>query len=459
MLTALARRLLGPLAAQIAVLIASIAFYGWYKPSLLLYLGASVLVNFALAQAIGHTAQPRRKWLLRLALALNIACLCVFKYSNFALSIAGSLTHHAHPPLDLPLPLGISFFTLAQIMYLVDTYDGDPPPMGLLDHATFASFFPYVVSGPIARAKRMQHQFGHFGGGQPGYADSIARGLIQFAIGMGKKTILADTLSQFVAIGFGDPKRLSVPGAWVFSLMFSLQIYFDFSGYSDMAIGSARMLGITVPRNFDAPFRSNSVTEFWQRWHITLTEFITTYLYTPIMMTIGNISLWVAAPVTILVMLIAGFWHGAAWTFGFFGLIHGVGLAVNQVWRRKKLPKPPKWLSWVLTMLTVNFAFVVFNSPSLPTALTFLLHMVDPRYIHGEGLLHLAFRTVNASTPFAVAIVAISPVLAIFGRASDTIAQEMKLTATYATAIAVLLCISLFYSSIDNATSFVYFKF
>lgn len=402
-LTMLARRLLGPLAAQITVLLASTVFYGWYKPSLLLYLGASILVNYGLAQAIGRTAQPARKWLLRLALALNIGYLCVFKYSNFALSILGSVTHHTHQPLDLPLPLGISFFTLAQIMYLVDAYDNEQPPMGLLDHATFAAFFPYIVSGPIARAKRMQHQFGHFGGTQAELSDSAARGLIQFAIGMAKKAIVADTLSQFVEIGFAEPKKLSLPGAWVFSLMFSLQIYFDFSGYSDMAIGSARMLGIAVPRNFDAPFRSKSITEFWKRWHITLSEFITSYLYNPIMMSIGNISLWVAAPVTIGVMLIAGLWHGAALTFAVFGLIHGVGLAVNQVWRRNRLPKPPKWLSWGLTMLTVNFAFVVFHSASMRTAVTFLLHMVDPRHLHGDGLLHLAYRTVD--TPFALAII------------------------------------------------------
>jgi D-alanyl-lipoteichoic acid acyltransferase DltB (MBOAT superfamily) len=331
--------------------------------------------------------------------------------------------------------------------------------MGLLDHATFASFFPYVVSGPIAQAKRMQHQFGHFGGGQPELPDSIARGLIQFAIGMAKKTIIADTLSQFVDTGFSNPKRLSLSAAWVFSLMFSLQIYFDFSGYSDMAIGSARMLGITVPRNFDAPFRSKSITEFWQRWHITLTEFITTYLYNPIMRSIGSVSLWIAAPVTILVMLIAGFWHGAAWTFGLFGLIHGVGLAVNQVWRRKKLPKPSKWLSWVLTMAIVNFAFVIFRAQSMRNALTFLRHMVDLHYVHGDGLLHLAFRTVNPNTPFVLAIVLASPVLALFGRTSETIAHQRKLTATYAFAIAALLCISLFYNSIHTATSFVYFKF
>ena len=296
------RKTAGPKAAQALVLVASLVFYSWFKPANLPYLLGSVLVNWWLVglmdRAQGDAAQPRRKRLMQFGLVLNIGYLCTFKYINFFLtSISFLLPKGFHFP-ELEFPLGISFFTLMQIMYLVDTYEGLLPAMGLFDYATFVSFFPYVISGPIAKSKRMQHQFGDFGGKPGQELELFTRGLFLFSIGLGKKVLLADAFARLADIGFAPTAHLSSLEAWSFALAYSMQMYFDFSGYSDMAIGSALMLGIEIPRNFDAPLRSTSISEFWQRWHISLSQFITTYLYTPLMKAMRKRKLFKSTLVT-----------------------------------------------------------------------------------------------------------------------------------------------------------------
>jgi D-alanyl-lipoteichoic acid acyltransferase DltB (MBOAT superfamily) len=257
-------------------------FYAWPKPEHLVYLLGSVLVNWQLARMIASATPPRRKRLLQAGLVLNIGFLCVFKYLNFFIGSIPVLAHRKLLTLDLAFPLGISFFTLAQIMYLVDCYEDLMPPSSLFDHATFVSFFPCIISGPICRARRIVHQFPTLNGAGP-TAETVARAIFLFSMGLIKKVVLADAFSQAADIGFSNIASLSTAEAWCSVSAYALQLYFDFSGYSDMAIASALLLGIEVPRNFDAPLRSLSIIEFWQRWHISLSSFITTYLYTPIL--------------------------------------------------------------------------------------------------------------------------------------------------------------------------------
>jgi hypothetical protein len=252
-LTIVARALLGPRAAQLLVLAASVVFYSWFKPANLWYLGASILINFLLAQRITKLEQPGRKRLLVLGLILNVAYLCVFKYLNF---LFGSILFLGHGKLRLPdlaFPLGISFFTLSQIMYLVDCYEGLLPALSLFDHATFVAFFPYIISGPIAKAKRMAHQFGNFGGEAGTRSALISRGLFLFTIGLFKKVVFADAFATIANIGFNTGSRFSAAEAWIFSISYTLQLYFDFSGYSDMAIGAGMMLGGRDPDQLRRP--------------------------------------------------------------------------------------------------------------------------------------------------------------------------------------------------------------
>ena len=366
----LARRLPIAKAPQICILVASLVFYAWKTPSHVGYLFGSILVNWQVARWIGAATGQRRKRFLQLGLVLNIGFLCVFKYVNFFLRSFPHLIPARFLLPDFEFPLGISFFTITQIMYLVDCYESLLPASSLFDHATFVSFFPYVISGPIARAKRMLHQTGDFGGKDGQRSEFLARGVYLFSIGLFKKVVIADAFAQVAAYGLNSATNLSTLEAWVFSIAYTMQIYFDFSGYTDMAIASALMLGIEIPRNFDAPYRSKSIIEFWQRWHISLTNFITTYLYTPILKTFPRASLASSAIATLLAMSIAGLWHGPSWTFVCYGLWHGIGLAFNQVWRTKKIWKLPAALSWAVTFSFVNIASIFLHSRTLVYAVS-----------------------------------------------------------------------------------------
>jgi alginate O-acetyltransferase complex protein AlgI len=454
--TVAARKLRGPRLAQTVVLAASIVFYGWFKPENLWYLTASILVNFLLARAMAGMEQPRRKLLLISGLVLNIGYLCVFKYVNFILANLSFLGSSKLRLPDLEFPLGISFFTLSQIMYLVDCYEGLLPALSLFDHATFVSFFPYVISGPIAKAKRMQHQFDNFGGLPGERMTLIARGLYQFTIGLFKKVIFADAFASIANLGFGTGGKLSASEAWVFSVCYTMQIYFDFSGYSDMAIGAAMLLGVEVPRNFDAPLRSKSIIEFWQRWHISLTNFITTYLYTPILTKFERATLTASAISTLIAMTIAGLWHGPSWTFVAYGVIHGCGLAANQYWRKKKMPKIPAFASWLLTFAVINLALIFFRSRTIHEGVQMSLSLLN--FHHPLRLDTLA--TVRSSfTGRAGAALALGSVLAFFGKSSDQLAREFepKLWSSFAVAGMMVMC---WLAMIFNTTQeFIYFKF
>jgi D-alanyl-lipoteichoic acid acyltransferase DltB (MBOAT superfamily) len=454
----LARRLPIPKAPQICILLASIVFYSWSKPSHLAYLLGSVVVNWQIAHLIGDAAQPRRKRYLQAGLVLNLGFLCTFKYANFFLSNIPYLVHHHFQAPDLAFPLGISFFTLSQIMYLVDCYEELMPPSSLFDHATFVSFFPYVISGPISRARRILHQFPSLNGAVGPDADTLARAMYLFTLGLIKKVVFADAFSKAADYGFGNIANLSTFEAWCFASAFALQMYFDFSGYSDMAIASAMFLGIEVPRNFDGPYRATSIIEFWQRWHITLTSFITTYIYTPLLQSFGRVTLATSAIVTLIAMTLAGLWHGPNWTFVIFGAIHGTGLAVNQYWRKKKMPRMPKPVGWLLTFALVDIAFVFFRSPNLRTAGLFLSRSFVGAKMFGTGNL----LKMNGIGPMLV-VLALSQVAGIVavscGKSSDQLSHEFKPTWSSYAATAAYALISVLYLNSNVAKPFLYFAF
>jgi alginate O-acetyltransferase complex protein AlgI len=275
---------------------------------------------------------------------------------------------------DLELPLGLSFFTLAQIMYLVDTYQAPETVNSLFDHATFASFFPYVTSGPISRSMEVIPQFKGFTAGES-RLELACRGVFLFVLGLAKKVVFADSFARVADDGFRTFSSYSTLEAWIFCLAYAFEIYFDFSGYSDMAVGSAWMLGVEIPINFNAPFRSKSMSEYWQRWHMSLSAFITHYLYTPILRSMGRATIGKSAAATIIAMSIAGLWHGPSSTFLVWGVLNGSALAVNQVWKRRK-KRLPALLSWAITFAFVNVTFVFFRSPDVPFALHFLSQML-----------------------------------------------------------------------------------
>ena len=358
------QRLDRPRAAQVWLLLGSIVFYSYAGLSHLPLLLASIVFNWAVARGIGAQRDPRaRKALLWAGIVANLALLGCFKYVNFFLN--GILGLQVALP-NWQLPLGLSFFTLSQVMGLVDCYQELSAPLSLLDHASSVAFFPYVSSGPIVRASEIAPQFMRFEGVES-RSLLAQRGIYFLVLGLAKKVILADAFGHAADIGYASVDHLSMLEGWAFSLAYTFEIYFDFSGYSDMAIGSALLLGVRIPQNFNGPFFAKSISEFWQRWHMSLTHFITNYLYTPILRSFGKATVRTSALATVLAMMIAGLWHGAAWTYIVWGTMHGVALAINQLWRRSKR-KLPRGLGWLLTFLFVNAAMVVFRSPDLPTA-------------------------------------------------------------------------------------------
>jgi alginate O-acetyltransferase complex protein AlgI len=457
-----ARRLPVPKAPQICILLASLFFYAYAKPSYLPYLLGSILANWQFARWISGSSGARRKRILQLSLFLNLGYLCVFKYLNFFMGSIPYFAGHGMRAPDLAFPLGISFFTLTQIMYLVDCYEELIPPSSLFDHLTFVSFFPYVISGPISRTKRIVHQLPALNGSTGPSADMIARAIYLFSLGLIKKVVLADAFSKAADYGFANISNLSLTEAWIFATAYALQIYFDFSGYSDMAIASAMFFGIEIPRNFDAPLRATSIIEYWQRWHISLTSFITTYIYTPLVKSFGRATLFTSGVATLLAMTIAGLWHGPNWTFVIFGAIHGLGLAVNQYWRKKKMPAIPKPVSWLMTLMVFDTAFVFFRSPDVRTASLYLGRFCDWHHAYGLDNLHklngFGPDTIVTSVVFTLAQIA-GIGAAFFGKSSNQLAFEFKPTLLTYAATSGCMLLALVYLCSNVVKPFVYFAF
>jgi len=430
---------ISPRMARGFLLLASLAFYGLYRWEHLPVLAGSILLNFAAAHRIARTeGQTRLRWLWA-GIVANLLLLSAFKYGP-----------------SLALPLGISFFTLQQVAFLVDVYERLLAPQRLSMHALFVAFFPYVSAGPISRGKQMLPQLERAGTDRDRAFD-VARGLAMFAMGLFKKVVFADCFRTIADKGLADPFAMSSAEAWICSIAFSMQIYFDFSGYSDMAIGAALLLGFDIPRNFEAPYRSRSIIEFWQRWHISLSQFITTYLYTPVIRLFRRATLGAAAVATMAAMLIAGVWHGSSWNFVIFGGLHGAGLVINQYWKKKSKRRLPAVAAWALTFVWINLAFIFFRLPDLHSAMhvtRMLLPSADPFALTkiAEVLHRPALWTVGLPALIAAP-------LAIFGPTSHWWLDEFRPTIITAAIVAALLLVAFLFMNSANATDFIYFHF
>ena len=337
---------------------------------------------------------PRSKRLLVAAIALNLLCIGYFKYADFLLGSAACLFGLEWQALDIFLPLGISFFTFQEIACLVDTYRGKIGRVPLRKYALFVAFFPQLIAGPIVLADKLIPQFS----AKRTFAFSwgnVYIGLILFAIGLFKKVVIADSLSPWVAEVFDGAESLAFMQAWGGALAYTFQLYFDFSGYSDMAIGLGRLFNIDIPVNFYSPYKATSIIDFWRRWHITLSGFLREYVYIPLG---GNRKGLARRYVNLmLTMLLGGLWHGAGWTFVVCGGGgHGLYLVINHLWRKispRRLPKP---VGWALTFIAVAAAWVLFRSESLTRALFILKAM-------------LSFGTIGA-VDFAALLVWLTPI-------------------------------------------------
>jgi D-alanyl-lipoteichoic acid acyltransferase DltB (MBOAT superfamily) len=363
------------------LLLASLVYYGWERPWHVPILLGSCLGNYYAGlrlEVLARPGGPAAGRLCGLAVAANLALLAYFKYTGFLLANLNSLLGWQASLPALAWPLGISFFTFQQIAYLVDVRRGQPAEPRLLNYLLFVSFFSKVLAGPIVRLGQMLPQLRLPGLGRVKHQD-MALGLALLVVGLFKKQFLADELAPLAQKAFGPAAKGAVPDlylAWTGVLAYTLQIYFDFSGYSDMALGAARMLGLRLPYNFDSPYKSASIAEFWRRWHITLSFFLRDYLYIPLG---GNRRGQARRYLNLIVtMLLGGLWHGAGWTFIIWGGLHGLYLALHQAWRHLLDSRWPgrrqgtvlgAWAGGLLTFVLVALAWVFFRAPNLPAAL------------------------------------------------------------------------------------------
>ncbi|MBI2381626.1 MAG: MBOAT family protein [Gammaproteobacteria bacterium] len=338
---------------------ASLVFYGWWNPLYVPLLMASLGVNYFLGRQL---ARRPNKALLALGLAGNLALLAWFKYADFLIGNLNLLGAEL-PLLHLVLPLGISFFTFQKLAYLVDSYRRQVHDHGFNHYALFVTFFPQLIAGPIVHHGEVLPQF-TLSGEKPKW-ELMARGLFLFLIGLSKKLIIADEFAALANQGWASPERLSLLEAWATTGAYSLQLYFDFSAYSDMAMGAALMFNIHLPANFLAPYRALDIADFWRRWHITLGRFLRDYLYIPLG---GSRHGRARTSLNLFItFFLSGLWHGAGWTFVLWGAAHGLAVAAHGLWRGAGF-RLPKALAWFCTLLFVHLAWVLFRAPDLAAA-------------------------------------------------------------------------------------------
>ncbi|MDP2265876.1 MAG: MBOAT family protein [Thiobacillus sp.] len=367
---------------------ASLFFYGWWNPAYVGLLIASILFNFGMGSAISKEHEngntPRKKLLLAVAVTGDLALLGYYKYANFFLDNADQLLGLGWTMESVILPLGISFFTFTQIAFLVDSYRGEVKERNFVHYGLFVTYFPHLIAGPVLHHKEMMPQFALEKTYRPHW-ENISVGLTIFVLGLFKKVILADGVAPFATPVFdaaASGQALTLFEAWSGALAYTLQLYFDFSGYSDMAIGLSRMFGIRLPLNFNSPYKATNIIDFWRRWHITLSRFLRDYLYFALG---GNRKGTVRRYLNLMAtMLLGGLWHGAGWPFIIWGGLHGAYLCLNHAWitlRTRWFGSRPagqteRLAGWLLTFLAVVVGWVFFRASDTSSALSVLHAMI-----------------------------------------------------------------------------------
>lgn len=455
------------------LVLASLFFYSWWNPIYLPLLLGSIGFNYGIGTWLHRLRRQSDyggqdpKSALTVGIAGNIALLGYFKYADFFLDNINRIAGAEYDLLRLVLPLGISFFTFTQIAFLVDVYRRQAQEYSLLNYSLFVTYFPHLIAGPILHHREMMPQFADTTNRVFRY-ENMARGLALFAIGLFKKVILADTFSVWANSGYQYAGHLTLVEAWAATLSYTLQLYFDFSGYTDMALGIAMMFNIDLPANFNSPYKARTIQDFWRRWHMTLSRFLKEYVYIPLG---GNRFGESAMQRNLLItFLLGGIWHGAGWTFLAWGGLHGLALVLQRQWQKLRRPLPD-WLAWLATFLFVHFTWVFFRAGDMHGAMEMLRSMF--------GMNDAILRTgVTPDVYFMVLASGIGNIAPAIGMGSyDLIMVLLGLSIVFTSSnsiqwinrfqpnrrwaifIAGLLGVSLGYLSFGHAGQFLYFNF
>lgn len=446
------------------LLLASLFFYSWWNPKYLPLILASLLVNYAVGTYLGKTgAIWKRKSALTLGIIFNVFLLGYFKYYDFFVTNLNSVIGTNFTIQNLVLPLAISFYTFQQIAYLVDSYRQETKEYNFLNFGLFVTFFPQLIAGPIIHHSDVMSQFEDSQNKKLNYKN-IGLGLFVFAVGLFKKVGIADTFAVWANKGYAMSEKLTFIDSWITSLSYTLQLYFDFSGYSDMAIGAALLFNISIQKNFNSPYKALSIQDFWRRWHITLSNFLTSYIYIPLG---GNRKGAVLTYINIMIVfLVSGFWHGAGWTFVVWGLLHGLASVVNRFWSRAGF-KMNKLLAWFITFQFVNATWVFFRAPSFEIAQNVLKGMVGmngfslpeefKNYSFFNGLTDFYVFPFGESITQTVGLILAGLLIVFLAKNSLELKESLKPNWTYAIYTSILIIYSVF--QLQKVSEFLYFNF
>lgn len=430
--------------------LSSLFFYGWWNPTYVWLILFSMAVNFCIGKHL--VARCRKAWCVGIGVAFNLLLLGYFKYMDFFIENYNFVFRTEHALWHLVLPLGISFFSFTQIAYLVETYKDKVSRQDALSYMLFVSYFPHLLAGPIIHYEQMMPQFLDEKLKSVNW-ENMSKGLFLFSVGLCKKVLIADTLAEWADTGYAvvGSVELGMLTAWTIALSYTFQLYFDFSGYTDMALGVSRMLNIKLPINFDSPYRAGSVIEFWRRWHITLSSFLRDYLYIPLG---GNRrGTWRKYGNIMATMLLGGLWHGAGWTFVLWGGIHGAGIVVNHVFRAEKLSMS-RWVSVPLTFLFVNFAWVFFRAQDMAQAFSLLKSMC---WFHGVQAISMgADLALPDGRREFLAVVGLFFLCQIVPN-SIKMSEAFKPKKAWAVAAGILLLLGI--CCLNKSTTFLYYQF
>lgn len=438
--------------AKLFLVLSSLFFYSWwnviYLPLILLSMVFNYKVGSWLTQLKQHN-KPYRKQLLTVGILANLSLLGYFKYADFFITNLNLAFGSDVPLLALALPLAISFFTFQQVAYLVDAYRGEVAEYDFLNYAVFVTFFPQLIAGPIVHHKEMMPQFSDPNNRQINMTH-LSLGLFIFSIGLFKKVVIADTFAIWATHGFDHAEVLGFWEAWVTSLSYTFQLYFDFSGYADMAIGAAFLFNIKLPINFHSPYKARNIQSFWRRWHITLSRFLRDYIYIPLG---GNRKGKYRTYVNLmLTFILGGIWHGAGWTFVFWGFLHGFALVVHRLWTHIGI-RLPLVVAWFLTFNFVNISWVFFRAKEWDDALKVL-----------EGMFGLQGFEYQLNY-LQLGILGLGMLIVLMGKSSSTIFASTLLSKKFDFSFLRMLQFSLFMFlaiiiiRLGNKSEFLYFNF
>lgn len=456
----------------LALIVASIIYYCYWEPKDLIVLVVSIILNYNIGRLLSHYEKINftkgLKTLLFIGVSLNIAALVYYKFTDFLIDNFNYLFGFQIEFLHLVMPLAISFFTFQQIAYLVESYRGQTRNYKLLDYILVVTFFPHLLAGPIVNYSEIMAQFSDLKTRILNY-ENLNKGLFLIAIGLFKKVVIADSFSTWIANGFDLAKQVNIVEAWASSLSYTIQLYFDFSGYSDIAIGSALLFNIKFPANFNSPYKAKNIQDFWRRWHISLSHFLRNHIYIPLGGNKkGKVFLYINLFLT---FFIGGIWHGAGWTFVIWGALHGGAVVVHRMFQNTGI-KIQRHVAWIATFLFANFAWVFFRARDWKSVVKILKGMLGLTGIQFPLFLEhkLAFlkthgvafggwvSALEGNGGFVIIpsiVTAIS--IALFAKNSQEIVEKFKPSVYSLLCIVILFVFSVLF--IADKAEFLYFNF